>query len=925
MGQSENILLNRLLKKTKLSYDSELDEIITFYKTVLELERSKEPDITTVYPYSLHFKDNDNDVILIDLPCDLNFTKAFLANRRVTYHKDLYVGLPVTLKGAQGQVTMFSLTVNYDDLEGYDPDENLLPIRLSNFTLESRHIDELELTEDKIDEIEEEIANVKSISDLQNLVKRQLGDDFDLKMELLLGLSSKNIALSQIFSELKQLKSCMVEKNELLKNFLTHSAFDNQIERITVDELISVSPLDESQKTVVAHALSNKVSVVTGAPGTGKTQVILNIIANALMNDKSVLVASKNNKAVDNVKEKFDKIDTSQYLLRFGKKENLTSQTIPALSKILNRLSVIKSQPDIQANLLSQYRNAILEIKEAEKKLLRIEEIKVLKPKLDSEISVIKSQIDEEKQRFLSHSMEIRNMYSDISELEEVSSDSLKQFVKFRNSLQRKYSGFSKIWYNLFFKKKHAEVYLGYIEDLPSSVKAELRIRNLMRSIDGFRDGNAIVEHSNQIISLLERVDDWHRTLDKEKVRHSSKISNLITNLCATQRNYNSLTTEVEGLLAIKSELKNTIQRSKAKFAEVGSQLVAAKIEEIERGQGVSRKISSYKSFLPDGIPRSGRVEMFDFINRTKDFLSVCRLISVTSLSVKAGFPLTDNLFDILIIDEASQCDVASAIPLILRAKQVVVIGDPMQLKHITSVNVKEENAIRNYLGLSSRPYLKYVEQSLWDYAVDFLAQANQNNSSITLENHYRCHHDIIGYSNRQFYGRLLDKPLNVKTDESKMTLPKQGIVMIDINGKQESVHVNINRDEADKVVSLAKEICSLNAKVSIGIVTPFRDQADYVKSLLDDSTKEWVEVNTAHGFQGDEKDVIIYSLVVTDNSPQRKVNWIDYIVPNLVNVAVTRARQTLYVVGNADYIKTVSTEQNALGYLIRYAQSKTK
>lgn len=125
MGQSENILLNRLLKKTKLSYDSELDEIITFYKTVLELERSKEPDITTVYPYSLHFKDNDNDVILIDLPCDLNFTKAFLANRRVTYHKDLYVGLPVTLKGAQGQVTMFSLTVNYDDLEGYDPDENL--------------------------------------------------------------------------------------------------------------------------------------------------------------------------------------------------------------------------------------------------------------------------------------------------------------------------------------------------------------------------------------------------------------------------------------------------------------------------------------------------------------------------------------------------------------------------------------------------------------------------------------------------------------------------------------------------------------------------------------------------------------------------------------------------------------------------------
>lgn len=285
---------------------------------------------------------------------------------------------------------------------------------------------------------------------------------------------------------------------------------------------------------------------------------------------------------------------------------------------------------------------------------------------------------------------------------------------------------------------------------------------------------------------------------------------------------------------------------------------------------------------------------------------------------------MVDNLFDILIIDEASQCDIASAIPLILRAKQVVIIGDPKQLRHITSVRVDDENVIREHMGLSARPYLKYAEQSLWDYAADFLAHANQNSSPITLENHYRCHHDIIGYSNHQFYSRFLDKPLNVKTDESRMTLPQKGVVMINIHGQQESENININRVEADRAVNLAKELCSLKADVSIGIVTPFRDQADYIKSRLGDSLRENVEVNTAHGFQGDEKDVIIYSLVITDNSPQRKVNWIDYIVPNLVNVAVTRARQTLYIVGNADYIKSVSPERNALGYLVRYAQSKS-
>lgn len=928
MKQSDNISLKRLLSKTRVSHATELDKIIGFYKTILELERSKEPDIATYYPYALHFKDNDSDVLLIDLPCNVNFTKVFLDNKDLTFPKDLYVGLPVIRKDKTGQVVVFSLTVDYDDLKGYDPYENLLPIRLSNLLLDSRHIDELELTEDKVAEIEGEIGQVRSINDLQELVKRHLGENVDLKMELQLGLSSKNIALSQISAELNRLNSSMVEKNDLLKSFLTHSEFDNLIENVSVDELIPISSLDDSQASVVAHALSNRFSVVTGAPGTGKTQVILNIIANALMKNKSVLVASKNNKAVDNVKERFDIVDSSQYLIRFGKKEYVRSQTIPALSQILNRLNVLQNQPDSLSVLITQYRDIISTIKDAKKKLSRIDDLKVLIPKILADKSVLKSQIEDENQRFKISCEDIKNKYSDVSHLENVSSDSVShvasQITRLRNSLQRKYSGISGIWHNLFSKKKHAETLLGYVEELPTSVKAELRERDLTRSTDDFENGKDIIKYAILVLKLLERIADFQSVSDKEQRRHSTNIFGLNSRISKINQDYNSLAPELEELTKKKSELIFSIRRSKDALINLGPQLVAAKISEIEREQDAPRKISSYKSFLPDNIPWKDN-EMADFIRRSKEFLSVCRLIAVTSLSVKSGFPLVDKLFDILIIDEASQCDIASALPLILRAKQVVIIGDPMQLRHITSVRAEEEDAIREHLGLSSRPHLKYAEQSLWDYAADFLAHANQNSSPITLENHYRCHHDIIGYSNYQFYGRFLDKPLNIKTDESKMTLPQQGIVMINIHGKQESENVNTNKVEADRAVSIAKEVCSLKADVSIGIVTPFRDQADYIKSRLDDSIKGNVEVNTAHGFQGDEKDVIIYSLVVTDNSPQRKVNWIDYMVPNLVNVAVTRARQTLYIVGNADYIKTVSPERNALGYLIRYAQSKIK
>lgn len=925
MKEFESVILRRLLKKINVSHLSELDRNLWFYKTVLELERIKEPDILDLYSYLLHFKSNDRDVMLLDLPCNLTFTKAFLDNRNLTFPKDLYISLSIINRDRTNQMILLSQTIDYAALNGYDPYDNLLPIRISDFSLDMRNIDALELTEDKLETIEGELNHIKDFRALEALIKKHLGENVELKKELQVGLSTKNISLSQISSELNKLSSVIINDNDLLKSFLTHSQFDNLIEKISVDELITVSSLDESQAKVVAHALGNKFTVVTGAPGTGKTQVILNIIANALISDKSVLMASKNNKAVDNVKERFDKIDKSQYLLRFGKKEYLRSQTLLSLAQHLNRIESLKDQPDTFTACLSQYKKLIKIIRDARKKLSKIEELKVSIPKLLSEKSKIESQIKTERIKFESTVELLHDNYSDFSHINDLDyntvSNATSQLVRYRNYLQYKYSGFTKIWHNTFSKKKHAKKYLDYIESLPSIIRAQLRDRKLTCSLEDFRTGQDIIQHADEVIRILERIGDWINAINIEKTRYSDKNNSLRKRLEKANRNYNVAAVEFEELSKIKNTLNYNISLSKEKIKNLGPQLLTAKIDQIEKAIGSSHKISSYKSFLPDKIPWK-KEDVPNFILRCKDFLSVCRLISTTSLSIKSNFPLTNNLFDILIIDEASQCDVASALPLILRAKQVVIIGDPMQLRHITSVKSEEEDIIREHLGLSNNSYLKYVEQSLWDYSTDFLAHANQNNGPVTLENHYRCHRDIIGYSNHQFYTRFLNKPLNVLTDESKISLPQTGIIMINLRGKQESDNLNINKAEAARAVSLAKELGSLNS-ISIGIVTPFRDQADYINSLLDDSLRLRVEVNTAYGFQGNEKDVMIYSLVITDNSPKRKINWIDYRVPNLVNVAVTRARQTLYIIGNADYIKSMSPENNALGFLIRYAQSK--
>ena len=94
------------------------------------------------------------------------------------------------------------------------------------------------------------------------------------------------------------------------------------------------------------------------------------------------------------------------------------------------------------------------------------------------------------------------------------------------------------------------------------------------------------------------------------------------------------------------------------------------------------------------------------------------------------------------------------------------------------------------------------------------------------------------------------------------------------------------------------------------------------INALIPAELRARTTVDTVHKFQGDEKDVMIYSLVVTNNSPDSKIRWIDYKVPNLVNVAVTRAKRLLVIVGNRNYIKTHSRWNLPLGYLESYVST---
>ena len=613
-----------------------------------------------------------------------------------------------------------------------------------------------------------------------------------------------------------------------------------------------------------------------------------------------MLVASKNNQAVDNVKSRFDREENTGFFLRFGNKKILGDTTLPEI----NRISALKQTLLDNALQLEESQGKLNEItkrkSDNKKKLQQKDSFQSKLPELKKNIENLETkllQLGQKNPDFenlkLNHKIEVIENY-------------LTESKKKRNQFELKYSGLNKLWIDWFTKKKYAFELISYIDETHKDFN--IVFKSIPNQISDFKNGTKISETYNEITKTLNSISDYYTEHSKKENEIKSKIDEL---------------KKVEDFIKLinsqEPEILKTIAICEVEIIKQSKVVLKEKIEN-KLFNASQPHINNYKDYLPDNIPwQFAEIPVFE--NATKNFLDVFNIISVTSLSAKASLPLSKELFDMVVIDEASQCDIASAIPLILRAKQLVVIGDPLQLKHITSLNKFEEEKIKEHLHLSGSVYLKYKEKSLWDYSESFITNASNNNKIVNIDRHYRCHPDIIGYSNEAFYNPKLGVDLKICTKNEDFPIQPSGIKWIDIIGTHKANNVNINVAEVDKSIEIATHFANQNPNISIGIVTPFSHQAKEIHSKIPIHLNQRIVADTVHKFQGDEKDVMIYSLVVTNNSPDSKIYWIDNMVPESVNVAVTRARNTIYIVGNKEYIKAKSTVLKPLGKLADYVE----
>ena len=252
-----------------------------------------------------------------------------------------------------------------------------------------------------------------------------------------------------------------------------------------------------------------------------------------------------------------------------------------------------------------------------------------------------------------------------------------------------------------------------------------------------------------------------------------------------------------------------------------------------------------------------------------------------------------EHIYDYLIVDEASQVDLATGVLAFSCARNIVIVGDLKQLPNVlTEDDIRTSDAIWQKYSLDER--YRFSTHSLLSSALEIWQDAPVT----LLREHYRCHPKIINFCNQKFYHGQLIVMTKDHDEPDVLTMYRTTA------GNHARGH--LNQRQIDVIQQEVLPRLHQQNFQSIGIITPYRDQVTAIRKQLGDT----YEVDTVHKFQGREQDAIILTSVdnvITD--------FVDD--PHMLNVAVSRAVHSLAVITSQD----PRNDQTNYGDLARYIE----
>lgn len=655
------------------------------------------------------------------------------------------------------------------------------------------------------------------------------------------GLSNELVRLSQ-YTELDIRHSILWKF--LHKQFYTNKPYNKPI--------LEVLPLNEEQREAVRSALSADVTLIAGPPGTGKTQVVANLIINAAIDGQNILFTSKNNNAVDVVVKRVNELNPKfPLILRYEK------NTKQCLSEYARIWSAAKAKSK-NSSSFEAYQHLYENYQEKQNLKNRIVEARNKLDELEQSANVLRNKYPE-----------LFGVLSD-EELKKAQI-AYKEFVSGRNNLA---IGPQSLKDKLFKTK--------WEKRIVDSIESATRILN-----------NFVQKYHHAGLAATPSMSE------REWMQFETVYKSLINDLQIIA-DYNiqlSLIRDSASLESIDAAmmLEHVELQAKAKIAwNYWLEQRTKNFTPHNRGL-----INDYISMVEHDNVDAYNIELKTILPAN----------AITSLSARRRLPFKEAVYDLLIIDEASQCDIASMIPLMMRAKRVAVIGDKQQLNHICILNKQIDLSLILANDIEAR--WSYRGCSIYDLAESMASAEN----IIQLRDHHRSFLDIIQFSNQEFY----DNTLRIATDYSKLHSPNNGKPILGMQWmtvKGTTVRPETggayNLKEAEGVIRILKRLAiELGFEGSIGVTTPFHLQAEMITKALerDSELRNHLElhnsllIDTVHKFQGDERDVIVFSPVVSEGTQPQSLLFLKS-TGNLFNVAITRARALLVTVGDKEYCK---------------------
>ena len=293
-------------------------------------------------------------------------------------------------------------------------------------------------------------------------------------------------------------------------------------------------------------------------------------------------------------------------------------------------------------------------------------------------------------------------------------------------------------------------------------------------------------------------------------------------------------------------------------------------------------KYKDLRYILFEENPETQVASFNKYLSKTEHVKKLQRIFPVmitTCISAhKLGEP--EPMFDMTVIDEASQCNTAVSLVPIVRGENLMLVGDPQQLNPVILLDEMANQKLRKKYHVAEE--YDYRKNSIYK---TFLA-CDAVSDEVLLHNHYRCNRKIIEFNNQKYY----NSKLNICSGSTE----RQPLVYMDVKSNP-----GRNKNTADREVEEIVQYAKRNQGKAIGVITPFVNQRKLIEEAIRRENLQNVVCGTVHAFQGDEKDVVLFSTAITDQTQAGTYEWLKN-NKELINVATSRAREKLIVLSDS-------------------------